>query len=241
MTVAAINIAFVTPKTKPQILLYSIFVPIFLYLWVVFFKGYSDSFSHIYNTMVVAFGESFVPIIVTIPLMFFCLKKKLKVGKQYKLPKGIIVTIIILFILGFISEWGGYNRKKTLEKIKENTSTIQNQEKARKQLQDDVALTNQNLPLSRGGMMLKNMVFEDNTLTFSYIIDEALLDYNEVIDGVESDKLDFFKTSTGYNQEFINKVVLAGCDYKMKFEAEPSGKTNEFTLTAKDLKKAYFE
>lgn len=117
LLIAAIIVAVTRPKSKLQVWLYSIVTPFLLSFIIAIAEAPFLNLNYNYsNRLAWSFGESVISIIVTIPTIFFCLKKKLVLGEKYKFPSGIITTIIVLFIIACILECSSYVRKKTLQK-----------------------------------------------------------------------------------------------------------------------------
>ena len=124
LAVTAIIVAFVNPKSKTQIWLYSIVIPILLaFVIAVFEASFSESRYSFSNKIAESIGGSLISIIVAIITLFVCLKKKFNVGEQYKLPKGLIISIVVCLILGAISEYGNYSREKRLRQSTETSSS----------------------------------------------------------------------------------------------------------------------
>lgn len=125
LLVSAIIIAYVKPKTMTEVWLYSIVVPILLVFWVALFDSmFFDAYSPIGNRIALALGECLISIIVSVPTLYFYLKKKLSTNKQFKFPKGLIVSIIILIVLGVMSECGNYRWKKAMTQTNYLEKTI---------------------------------------------------------------------------------------------------------------------
>ena len=114
LAITAIIVLTVSPKSKSLILLYSICTPILLALIIAVFEASFSGSSSYSNKIAESIGGSLISIVVSILTLFFCLKKKCKVDEQYKLPKGLIVTIAVCIILGLLSEYGNYSRKKKM-------------------------------------------------------------------------------------------------------------------------------
>lgn len=120
LAVTAIIIVVVSLKTKSQIWLYSIVIPILLaFIIAVFEASFSESSYSYSNKIAESIGGSLISVVVSIITLFFCLKKKYKVGEQYKLPKSIIIAIAVCIILGLISEYGSYSREKRMKQSAE--------------------------------------------------------------------------------------------------------------------------
>lgn len=116
--VAAIIIAFLNPKSKMTVWITSIIVPILLSLIIaVIESSLSDSSLSYPNKLAWSFGSSLISVIVSMITLFSCLNKKFRKnssGEKYLFPKALITAIIILLVLGLISEWGTYNRNEAL-------------------------------------------------------------------------------------------------------------------------------
>ncbi len=260
LVVAAIVIAVVKPKSKTEIWLYSIAIPIFLVFWVALFDSFfSDSYSQTSYKLASALGESMVSILVTIPTIFIYLKKKLIASDQFKFPKGLIVTICIILVLQLFLEWGNYRREKATvhnesEKIENVGQNVQIEKEtnesqkepdelsskvidARKILPELVALINQGLPISREGMTMNSLEIKNNAVVLSLIIDEKIIDYDKVINDINTNRLDFFQKINANNQQIINNIISAEYDYIVDIKASPSGKNKGFTISANELKK----
>ena len=115
LLVSAIFIAVYQPKSNKDIWLYSIFVPIVLLfidtMYCRITMGTIPSFTYVLGS---AIGECLVSMVISFIVLFVYLKKKLKAGDQFIYPKGLIVAIIVLLIIGLISEWG-YHKISTCE------------------------------------------------------------------------------------------------------------------------------
>lgn len=193
-------------------------------------------------------------IIVSFITLFVYLKKKYVIGEQFKFPKWLINTIIILFALGLFSEWGNYYRNKTINEnetkvlesltedkknepqvndVKELSSEVEN---ARIVLPELVSFISQGLPITREGMTLNSMEIKDNSVIVSYVIDEKIMNFNEVINDIENNGIEFFKLANGNNEQIIKNIVAAEYDYAIEFKASNSGKTKWVTLLASELK-----
>ncbi len=117
--VAAV-IAVVRPTSKLQIWLYSILSPLAFAAVVCFvLAAISPSRLSLDYKLGTAFGSCLIPILVSIPTLYFILKKKSEVGEKYKYPSGIFVAIVLLAIPGCISLYGDYTRGKTVRKLME--------------------------------------------------------------------------------------------------------------------------
>ena len=229
LVVAAIVIAVVKPKSKIEVWLYSVIIPFFLIFWVALFDSFfSDTYSQTSYKLASAFGESFVSIIVSIPILFFYLRKKLTANDQFKFPKGIIVAICVLIALELCLEWGQHKRERTLERIEiENRDTkgVNNQtEEKENELQDEqrelsseavdarkilpelVALINQGLPVSKEGMTMNSMEVRNNSVVVSLTIDESIINFDKTINDINSNKQEFFQLINANNQQIINKI-----------------------------------
>lgn len=259
LVVAAIVIAVVKPKSKIEVWLYSIIIPFFLVFWVALFDSFfSDTNSQTSYKLASAFGESLVSIIVSIPTLFFYLRKKLIASNQFKFPKGIIIAIGMLIVLELCLEWGQYKRGRALErtKIENNDSKGVNYQTgkkenelhdeqreisneaidARKILPELVAFINQGLPVSKEGMTMNSMEVKNNSVVVSLIIDENIINFDKTTNDINSNKQDFFQLINANNQQIINKIILAEYDYIVEIKASNSRKTRNIILSAKELK-----
>ena len=78
LAVTAIIVAFVNPKSKTQIWLYSIVIPILLaFVIAVFEASFSESRYSFSNKIAESIGGSLISIIVAIITLFVCLKRSL--------------------------------------------------------------------------------------------------------------------------------------------------------------------
>ena len=115
--VAAV-IAVVRPTTKLQVWLYGIISPITFAALVCF--SIATIFSYSWNYKLgAAFAGCLIPILVSIPTLYYFLKKKFDVGEKFNYPKGIFAVILLLAIPGSISLYGDYTRGKTMRKLME--------------------------------------------------------------------------------------------------------------------------
>lgn len=115
LMVSAIIIAYAKPKSITVIWLYSLVTPIMLVFWVALLNVlFLDANSPVGNRIAFAFGECLISIIISTPTIFYYLKKKLLTSEQSNFPKGLIYGIIILTILGVLSECGNYRWKKSV-------------------------------------------------------------------------------------------------------------------------------
>lgn len=123
LAVSAIILVFYSPKSKMQVLLSSIVIPFVIALII---AVYEASFSESHYSFGYKIAQSValcvVSIVVSILTLFFCLKKKLKVGEQYKLLKGLIIAIAVFLFLGVFSECGNRMRDKRTSQSAEVTS-----------------------------------------------------------------------------------------------------------------------
>ena len=117
--VAAV-IAVVRPTSKLQVWLYSILSPIAFTAVVCFvLAAISTSSSSLGYKLGTVFARCFIPLLVSIPTLYFFLRKKFNMGEKYNYPKGIFAAIILLAIPGCISLYGEYTRETTLRKYME--------------------------------------------------------------------------------------------------------------------------
>jgi len=103
LVVAAVAIAILKPKSKTQVWLFSIFIPIvfsFLYGYgAILISGSKLPIAYQLGGFI---GGSVPSIIVSILVLLFCLKKKLKTKEEFKYPRLIIIPIIICALIGGI-------------------------------------------------------------------------------------------------------------------------------------------
>ena len=255
LVVAAIIIYVYKPKSKSDAWLYSLIIPIVVYLFAStinrFFYYPDADTSYLFASTL---GECLVSIVVSFVILLICLKKKYEKGEQFKFPKWLITIIIILFALGLFSEWGNYTRNKAAkedesmviesqpaENITESQSEDVKQlsseaEDARKVLPELVSFINQGLPVSREGMTMNSMEIKGNSVIVSYVIDEKIMSFEEVTTDIANNALEFFKLANANNKQIIKNIVLAEYDYSAEFKASKSGKTKTIKLLASELK-----
>lgn len=260
LTISAIFIYAYTPKSKFDAWQYSLIIPIVAFIFasaINRFFYYSDAeTSYLFASTL---GECLVSIVVSFVTLLICLNKKYEKGEQFKFPKWIITTIIILLALFFFSEWGNYtwnnaekgNESKVIEsQLAENISESQLEdvkelsneaEDARKVLPELISFINQGLPVSREGMTMNNLAIKGNSVTASYVIDEKIMNYDEVVTDIEKNALEFFKLANANNKQIIKNIISSEYDYSAEFKASKSGKTRIIKLFANELKNVSVE
>lgn len=259
--ITAIVIAVVQPKSKSEVWLYSVIVPLFLVFWVALFDSFfSDSYSKTSYKLASAFGESLVSIFISIPILFLNLRKKLTAREQFIFPKGIIVTIVVLIAIELCLQWASYRREKALEQnetekneaiginsqIEEKSNETQKQHEklnsevieARKILPELVEFLKQGLPATREGMSWTDVEIDNNALIYRITIDENVLNFNEITKDIESEKLEFFQSINAKNQQLINKLRLAKYNFYVEFKASNSKKTKWVTVLADEIQQS---
>lgn len=240
LSIAAIIIAFQKSKSKTTIWFISFFVPILFAFAVALIEApLSKSTLSFANKMAWSIGDSLIAVIVSIPTLFFCLKKKLVKlanGEQYKLPKGLIISIIMVLALNVMSECGGYNRKKTEEKIV--VKELEAMEKARRTVKENVESIKKILPTTHAGFTITDVYIKDNAFTSCFVIDDNEINFDDYINHIEKYRYDYFLQSTGHNPEFVNTLLLSGYDWTLILKAKNSGKEKELTILAKELREA---
>lgn len=257
LLISAIFIYVYKPKSKSDAWLFSIIIPIVVYLFASalnrFFYYPNVETSYLFAATL---GESLVSIIVSFITLFVYLKKKYIASEQFKFPKWLIATIIILFALGLFSEWGNYNRNRTINESEAKVSNSQSEEQidekqledvkelssetedARKVLPELVEFLKQGLPVTREGMSWNDVEISNNALIYYITIDEKVMNFSEVTKDIESSRLEFFKLLNAKNQQLVNKLILAEYDFSVEFKASKSGQTKWITLLASELKDA---
>ena len=241
LLIAAIVVAFMKPKSMTVVWLFSILIPIILAIVIALVEAaLSESTLSFGNKIAWSIGGSFVSVIVSIPTIFVCLKNKLKKREQYIYPKSLIVAIIIIAILGLISEWGINNRKNAQDEgeRKEAIAFTSSVEKARKLVQQDVNLTKKKLPITQAGFSFTDMKIKNNELIAYFVIDENELNFDDYIRHIDKYKSVYFMQSTGHNPRFVRNLLQSNYDWTLVLEAKPSGKTKVLTLLAKELEDA---
>lgn len=258
--ISAIFIAIYKPKSKSDVWLFSIVIPVVLLFVVsVLYLIFSNSDAGTLYLLASALGENLIPMVMSFIVLFVYLKKKLKAGDQFKFPKGLIIAIIVFFALGLFSEWGNYKRnqvmaendskeldsrieKETNEYEQEDVKEVSGEvEDARKVLPELVAFINQGLPVTREGMTMNSMEIQDNAVVVSYVLDETKMNFDEVTNDIINDGLEFFKLANANNKQIVNNIISAEYDYSVEFKASKSGKVKWLTLLASELKDAAIE
>lgn len=237
LSIAAIIIAFQKSKSKTTIWFISFFVPILFAFAVALIEApLSKSTLSFANKMAWSIGDSLIAVIVSIPTLFFCLKKKLANGEQYKFPKGLVIAIIVVLALGLMSECGSYNRKKAEEKIL--VEELETMERARRTVKENVESTRKTLPITQAGFTFTDVYIKDNAFTSYFVIDDNELNFDDYINHIEKYNSYYFLQSTGHNPEFVNNLLLSGYDWTLILKAKNSGKEKKLTLLAKELREA---
>lgn len=255
LTIAAIFIYVYKPKSKSDAWLYSLIIPIVVFLFASainrFFYYPDAETSYLFASTL---GECLVSIVASFVTLLISLKKKYEKGEQFKFPKWLTTTIVILLALGLFSVWGNYTRNKAakedesgiienqpaenitesqLEDVKQLSSEAEN---ARKVLPELVTFINQGLPVSREGMTMNSMEIKGNSVIVSYEIDEKIMSFEEVTTDIANNALEFFKLANANNKLVIKKIVAADYDYAVEFKASNSRKSKWVTLLASELR-----
>lgn len=255
LTIAAFFIYVYKPKSKSDAWLFSLTIPIVVYLLVsAFYRFFVYPDAETSYLFASSLGECLVSIVASFITLLIYLKKKYLTGEQFQFPKWLITTIIILLALGLFSEWGYYNWNKEVnenettveetqptEKINESqledVKLLSNEaEDARKVLPELVSFINQGLPVSREGMTMNSMEIKDNSVIVSYVIDEKIMSFDEVTNDIEKNGLEFFQLANGNNKQIIKNIVAAEYDYAIEFKASNSRKTKWVRLLASELR-----
>ena len=259
LVISAIFIAVYKPKSKSDAWLFGIIIPVALFFVVsVFYKflGYSDV--ETWYLLASVLGESLISMIISFVVLLVYLKKKFKVGDQFKFPQWLTVAIIVFLVFGLLSEWGSYRWDKRIEEqdSKELNSRIEDKikdfeqeeeelssevEDARKVLPELVALINQGLPVTREGMTMNSMEIKDNAVIVSYVLDETKMDFDKATNDIIEDGLEFFQLANANNKQIMRNIILAEYDYSVEFKASKSGKVKWLTLLASELKDVSIE
>ncbi len=257
LLIAAIFIYVYKPKSKSATWFYSISIPIVIYLFAsafnrLFYYPHAETSYLLASTL----GECLVSIIVSFITLIVYLKKKYIASEQFKFPKWLIATIIILFALGLISEWGNRKWDRTINESEANVSNSQSEEKidekqfedvkelsgetkdARKELSNLVEFLKQGLPVTREGISWKDVEISNNTLIYYITIDENVMNFSEVTKDMESNRLELFQLLNAKNQQLVKKLILAEYDFSAELKASKSGRTKLISLLASELKAA---
>lgn len=241
LLVAAIIIAVMKPKSKTEVWLYSIIVPLVLAFAIAIVEAsLSESSWSFSNKIAASIGGSLVSVIVSIPTLFIYLKKKLAAGENFKFPKGLIIAIVVLAALGLFSEWGNYYREKSLtqisdKQIDDKEFVSKTAKEARKLIQKEVESTNQKLPITEAGFTFVFLEIKDNALVAHFSIDENELNFDDYIQHLDKYKSTYFKQSTGHNPNFVNNLLASEYGWTLVLSGMYSGKTETITLSAKEL------
>ena len=145
LLIAGVFIYVYKPKSKSDAWLFSLIIPVVIYLFAsvinrFFFYPDADT-SYLFASTL---GECLVSIIASFITLFIYLKKKYVAGEQFKFPKWLVTTIIILLALGLFAEWGNYNwNKKINEKEAELSATLPDNKRNESQLNDVKALSSE--------------------------------------------------------------------------------------------------
>lgn len=255
LTIAAFFIYVYKPKSKSDAWLFSLTIPIAVYLFVsAFYRFFVYPDAETSYLFASSLGECLVSIVASFITLLIYLKKKYLTGEQFQFPKWLITTIIILLALGAFSEWGNYTWNKTAKEGEskviesqpaENISESQSEdvkelsseaEEARKVLPELVSFINQGLPVSREGMTMNSMEIKDNSVIVSYVIDEKIMSFDEVTTDIANNAVEFFKLANANNKQIIRNIITAEYDYIAVFKAGKSGKTKIIKLFASELK-----
>ena len=242
LVVAAIIIALVKPNSKTDVWLYSIIVPVVLALVIAIVEASLSESSWSYSNKIAAsIGGSFVSVVVSIPTIYVYLKKKLETGEQFKFPKGLIISIIVLIVLGLFSEWGNYYREKAMtqngnKQIEDNEFVSQTKKDARNLIQKEVESTNRKLPITEAGFTFDYLEIKDDVLIAHFSIDENELNFDDYIQHLDKYKSTYFKQSTGHNPRFVNNLLVSDYGWTLVLNGINTGKTKTISLSAKELK-----
>ena len=254
LLIAAIFIAVYKPTSTSDKWIFGIVVPLVLFFLELvigrFYYGKEVSFTYLLASTM---GESIVSVILSFITLFVCLKKKHAKGEQYKIPKWLIIAIVVVFALGIFSLWGNYRGSKALaeKETKEITSQAAETTKessdnkeynpeaadAKKLLPELITFIKQGLPSSRDGMSWTDIEIRENVLALFYTIDGNRMNFNEVTTSIASNPIEFFEDFNSSNNQIAQAVISAGYDFSVEFKDNNSGKTKWITVSADELKK----
>lgn len=138
LAVSAIVIAVLKPKSKTQVWLFSIFIPIvfsFLYGYgAIIISGSKLSIAYQLGGSI---GGSIPSIIVSIIVLLVCLNKKSKAKEDYNFPKLLIVFIVISALIGGCMLYAKNKSTKMAERYYEdimNNDSVNSEDKAQSEM-----------------------------------------------------------------------------------------------------------
>ena len=255
LLIAAIFLAIYKPQSKSDAWLFGIIIPMVLFLLVFVFNRFTSRPDTKFSLLLVStLGYCLPSIIITFFVLFIFLKKKYVMKEQFKFPKGLIVSIIVLLALGVLSECGYHMRdrataendtKNVIGKATNNKTQSHPMDKAtidaRKLLQKEITSTNSRLPITEAGFSFISMELKGSALICHFTIDENELNFDDYIQHIDRNKSSYFRQSTGHNPSFVKTLLASGYDWTLILVGKQTGKTKTISLSARELKDAVKE